>query len=103
MCRELGGADYSPWVVVDGKQFVLLAGESLLSEYAATTSFIKRFCSNCGSVISCINNDKFPGHIYVARGNIKTDVNIEVDFQVFTENKAPWVTLDKHLPIYNPK
>ena len=59
------------------------------------------FCSKCGSTVSGINNDKFPGHIYVAKGNISSHFDIPAEIQVFTKYKADWVTIDESIPVIN--
>lgn len=102
MCRKLSGADYSSWVVFPASQFRLLAGEQSVSRYQATAHTFKSFCSTCGSTVSAINNSKFPDCIYVARGNITDDIDLPVQFQVFTNDKAPWVFLSDSIPVFNP-
>ena len=100
-CRSLSGADYSSWVVLPSEQFTLLSGDDLLTEYQASEKFSKSFCSKCGSTVSCINDDKFPGHIYVAKGNITSEFDIPAEIQVFTKYKADWVTIDESIPVIN--
>lgn len=102
MCRKLSGADYSSWVIFPASQFGLLVGEESLTDYQATAHTRKSFCSLCGSTVSAINNSKFPGCIYVARGNITDDIDLPVQFQVFTHDKAPWVCLNGNIPVFNP-
>ncbi len=101
MCRSLSGADYSSWVVLPSEQFTLLSGDDLLTEYQASEKFSKSFCSKCGSTVSCINDDKLPGHIYVAKGNITSEFDIPAEIQVFTKYKADWVTIDESIPVIN--
>ena len=101
MCRSLSGADYSSWLVFPSGQFSILSGHENITGYQASASFSKSFCKTCGSTISCINNDKFPGHIYVARGNVTTDYNVPAEIQVFTRFKAGWVNIDESIPIIN--
>lgn len=102
MCRELSGADYSTWVVVKSENFTLLKGAELLNSYHATENFSKSFCSACGSTVNCVNNDKFPDHVYIARGNIVSDIELPANIQVYTADKADWVVLDDTIPAYNP-
>ena len=101
MCRSLSGADYSSWLVIPSEQFSILSGSEALTEYQASEQFSKSFCKKCGSTVSCINNDKFPGHIYVAKGNISTDFDIPAEIQVFTKFKAGWVKIDESIPVFN--
>ena len=102
MCRELSGSDYSTWVVMKSEDFTLLKGAELLNSYQATDKFSKSFCSQCGSTVKCVNNDKFPDHIYVARGNIISDIELNANVQVYTADKADWVALDEAIPVYSP-
>lgn len=101
MCRSLSGADYSSWLVLPFDQFSVLSGKDHLSAYEASDNFSKSFCSKCGSTVSCVNNDKFPGHIYVAKGNITSEFDIPAEIQVFTQFKADWVTIDEQPPVFN--
>jgi hypothetical protein len=101
MCRSLSGADYSSWVVIPSKQFSIVSGGEDLTEYQASEAFAKSFCKKCGSTVNCINNDKFPDHTYVAKGNISTDFDIPAEIQVFTKFKASWVNIDESIPVFS--
>lgn len=101
MCRALSGADYSSWVVIPAAQFSVTAGEANLTTYQATERFTKSFCKACGSTVSCVNDDKFPGHIYVAKGNVTSGVELPAQVQVFTQFKANWVHVDERIPVLN--
>jgi len=101
MCRSLSGADYSSWIVIPSEQFSILLGHEYVTEYQATESFSKSFCKKCGSTVNCINDDKFPNHIYIAKGNVSTHFDIPAEIQVFTKFKADWVEVDKDIPIFN--
>ena len=102
LCRQLSGADYSSWVIFPASQFRLLAGEDMLAHYQATAQFRKSFCSRCGATVSAVNDSKLPGCVYVARGNITDSTDFPVNFQVYTNDKAPWVCLDGNIPVFNP-
>ncbi len=101
MCRSLSGADYTSWVILPAGQFNLLSGSENLTIYQATEKFTKSFCSKCGATVSCINDDKFPDHIYVAKGNITSEFNLPPEIQVYTKDKADWVTIDEGIPVIN--
>lgn len=103
MCRQLSGADYSSWVVMPVDSFHVESGADSIKHYQATEKFSKNFCTECGATVSCVNNDKFPGHIYVARGNITSAFNEPVALQVYTKDKANWVTPDPAIPVFNPE
>ena len=102
MCRQLSGADYSSWVVVPTEKYQVTEGADLIKQYQATPKFSKSFCSLCGSTVSCVNNDKFPDHTYVARGNILDQFEFPADIQVYTADKASWSKLNEDIPNYNP-
>ena len=102
ICRSLSGADYSSWVIFADEKFKLLTGKDKIVSYAATESFIKHFCSRCAASIFLVNNAKFPGFTYVARGNITTDIDLKIQMQVFTDDKAAWIEPDPDLPVFNP-
>jgi len=101
MCRSLNGADYSSWLILPSEQFNLLSGQENLTQYQASEKFSKVFCSKCGSTVCCINNDKFPDHTYVAKGNITSEFDIPAEVQVFTKYKADWVTIEENIPVIN--
>ena len=101
MCRSLSGADYSSWVILPADQFNLLSGSENITIYQATENFTKSFCSKCGATVSGINDDKFPDHIYVAKGNITSEFNLPPEIQVYTKDKADWVTVDEGIPVIN--
>jgi hypothetical protein len=102
MCRELSGADYSSWVVLPAAQFSLKSGVDNITSYQATENFSRSFCASCGSTITCVNNAKFPDHIYVARGNITDEVELPVQLQVYTEDKAAWIDINPDIAVLNP-
>jgi hypothetical protein len=101
MCRSLNGADYSSWIVIPSNQFSILSGADTLSTYLASEKFLKSFCSQCGSTVSCINNDKFPDHLYIAKGQITSEFSLPPEIQVYTKDKADWVTIDEGIPVIN--
>ncbi len=101
MCRSLSGADYSSWIIVPDESYSITSGEDCLTEYAASKVFSKTFCNQCGSTVKCVNSEKFPGHTYVAKGNITSEFDIPAQIQVFTEFKASWVTPDAEIPVYS--
>ena len=102
MCRSLSGADYSSWLVIPSGQFRILSGQDNTSMYKASGHFSKTFCSNCGSTISSVNSGKFPGHIYIAKGNITSEYSLGPEIQVYTVDKADWVAIDASIPVVNP-
>jgi hypothetical protein len=101
MCRSLNGADYSSWLIFPADQFSVNSGAEALTWYEASSSFSKSFCSTCGSTVSCINDDKFPDHIYVAKGNITSRFKQSAEIQVYTKDKACWVVIDESIPVIN--
>lgn len=101
MCRSLSGADYSSWLVLAADQFTLLSGADVLTAYQASEQFSKTFCRQCGSTVSCVNDNKFPDHIYVAKGNITSVFDLPAEVQVYTKYKADWLVIDETLPVIN--
>lgn len=101
MCRSLSGADYSSWIVIPSGQFSVQSGHDDIIQYQASEKFSKSFCKNCGSTVSSINDDKFPNHIYVAKGSITTDFDIPAQIQVFTKFKASGVKIDDSILVIN--
>ena len=102
MCRQLSGADYSSWVIVDASKFKVVKGSENICTYDATQKFSKSFCTACGTTVSCINNEKFPDHVYVAKGTICSEFDLPVNLQVYTDDKASWVKINEDIPAFNP-
>lgn len=102
ICRSLSGADYSSWVIFPDEQFELLSGADSTTTYQITETYERTFCNQCGSTVSCVNNAKFPQHTYIAKGNITSPYDRGPDIQVYTPDKAAWVTIDESIPVFNP-
>jgi len=102
MCRQLSGADYSSWVVIKDAQFSLSQEADQLQSYQASAGFSKSFCRHCGTTVSAVNSAKFPGHTYVARGTVSTDIDLPLELQVYTDDKACWAALAADIPVLNP-
>jgi len=102
ICRQISGADYGSWVILPEEQVEICQGAECISHYQATENYSKYFCSKCGSTVKCVNEDKFPKHIYLARGNITSDFDTPADLQVYTGDKASWLEINEAIPVFNP-
>lgn len=102
MYRKYSDADYSSWVIFQNNMFDIIKGKEFINQYQVTSEFSKTFCLNCGSTICCVNNDKFPDHIYVARGNITSNFDAPIEIQVYPDSKTPWVDVCSNIPELNP-
>ena len=102
MCRSLSGADFSSWVVFAAANFKLTSGIEGLTTYQASDTFSKSFCTKCGSTVSCINDAKFPNHVFITKGNITSEFSLPAKIQVCTTDKANWVEIDENIAVFNP-
>ena len=98
-CRKLQGSDYSTWVVVPADRFAVTGGKASLTTYTTGRSS-KHFCSRCGAAAFLINGKHFPDDIVLALGNLDSYAEaLAPQAQVYTPNKASWVTLHDDEPI----
>ncbi|SDS63454.1 Uncharacterized conserved protein [Halopseudomonas xinjiangensis] len=99
-CRKLQGGDYSSWVVVPRSQFQIAEGLEHISSYNANDVSSKSFCSFCGSASFLVNGKHFPGHFVLPLGAIDDYTQaLAPQIQVYTPDKAPWVTLHDDEPV----
>lgn len=98
-CRKLQGADYSTWVVVPSEQFSVSVGEGALTSYRDGLSS-KSFCSLCGTAVFLVNGRHFPDDVVLALGSLD-DYSHEIapQAQVYSEDKAVWVTIREDEPL----
>lgn len=92
-CRKLQGADYSTWIVAQPSSVKLTTGAERLTEYTPGRSG-KSFCSVCGSTVLLNNGKHFPGDVILALGGLDGYTEtLAPQVEVYTEDKAPWVSL----------
>lgn len=102
MCRRLTGSGFSAWVIVSEDQLQITQGEAELQAYAATEHFSRHFCRHCGTDVYAMNEAKFPGCRYIARGQLPDDLALNTQVQVYTDSKALWTPLLDSVPCINP-
>lgn len=95
-CQTRTGSAFGVSVYFDTAQLEVLSGE--LSEYSFTTdsgrNFTTRFCPTCGTTVFWVLG-LFDGMIGVAGGTFDPPTFwFDVDREVFTRSKAPFVSLD---------
>ena len=101
-CRKLQGSDYSSWIIVPQVQFNITAGQDKIITYEANEISRKSFCSICGSAAYLVNGKHFPDCFVIPLGAIDNySPEITPQIQVYTKDKAQWVTLHEDEPIFS--
>lgn len=96
MCRRAIGASYSTTVRVQASNFKLLKQNSLKS-YASSQNGVRQFCGNCGAnIVDKVYADK--DYLYVLAGTITGNPGTNIQAHIFTNYKAPWITLNDGAP-----
>ena len=103
-CRKMQGSDYSTWIAVADQQFSIDSGSEYISTYEFTELSTKNFCSHCGTAVYGINGKHFKKHKMIPLGIVENySADIKPQFQVYTENKAEWVSLHEGVPVFEVK
>ncbi len=108
MCQKFHGAAFSTFIEVQQKNLTWLQGKNKLASYQADNNSIRQFCQNCGSSLTFESQynrqDKtleVSLSLFDQPIDIMTKEGIHPDCHIFTESKAPWLTLDDSLPKYD--
>jgi len=96
MCRKFHGAAFGTLVSVRGLTW--LAGRELLKEYCAQNGTTRTFCSACGSSLGFRVKGASFEEMELAIATFNDDIPVKIDAQIYTNYKANWSELDKHLP-----
>lgn len=101
-CRKLQGSDYSTWVIVPAEQYTITNGKDSVTTYQANKISSKHFCSLCGTAAFLVNGKHFPGDVVLALGTLQNySEELAPQIQVYTPDKASWVTLHEDEPIFS--
>lgn len=98
MCRKFHGAAFGTLVSVTGLKW--LSGKDHLKHYIAANGTSRSFCNNCGSSIGFTSKGASSEEIELAISTFDNDLPIQVDAQIFTQNKANWCALQDGIPTF---
>lgn len=100
MCRKAQGCAFGTNASVARKDFVLLQGAELLSEYESSKGKYRCFCRICGSPIYSRRVDD-DASVRVRFGTLDGDPGVRAVAHVCIESKAPWFELTDELPRFD--
>lgn len=98
MCRKSHGTGFATYVAGAASGFRWLSGEELIRRFESSPSFLRPFCSRCGSVVP---GDAEEGRVFMAAGNLDDDPIARPEAHIFVASKAAWDTIAGDLPRFD--
>lgn len=98
MCQKQHGAPFGPYSSVQWDDFTVTHGESFIKGYRSSEIVTRTFCSECGSTLQFIRDNK--PSFGLAVSTLDTPFTKTPDIQIYTADKAPWWTLTPEPPCY---
>ena len=89
MCRKADGAAFATFVACDAKDFKIIQGEDLVSQYQSSPEGKRSFCRVCGSNMPMVAGDE----VYIPAGLLDDDPGTRTNAHFFVASKAPWVDI----------
>lgn len=86
MCRRATGSAFATNASVRAREFRVVAGSELISEYESSPSNVRAFCSRCGATLYC----KWFGLIRIRLGTLDDDPGVRPVAHVWVRSRAPW-------------
>ena len=96
-CRKAQGSAFAANIPARRANFRLVRGEDKLSEYRATPSKRRVFCSACGSPLFSQRDDA-PDMIRLRAGTLDEPVSAAIGFHFMVASRASWWTISDDLP-----
>ena len=99
LCRRANGTAFSANARVPVKDYRVVSGMSMVSEYESSPGAHRAFCSRCGSpVFARVEAD--PGHVRIRLGTLSRDAQATITAHVWVGSKAGWDQLAWDVPRY---
>jgi hypothetical protein len=95
MCRKAHGSAFATFVGAPAAGFQWIAGQDNVSSYASSSQGQRQFCRSCGSVTPPPIPAGDP--LFVPAGNLLQDCGARPQAHMFTNSRAPWITLSDEL------
>ena len=96
-CRKAFSSQASAYAAVNPQEFTWLSGENILTSYVGEQGFGLQFCSQCGSTLCGIFNEKVHG---VTLGCVNGDPDIEIGMHIYVGSKATWEVIPEGILQY---
>jgi hypothetical protein len=96
-CRKAFSAPASAYALVNPVNFEWVSGVALLTTYLGQHGFGLQFCSQCGSTLCGIYQEKVHG---VTLGCLNEDPQIEIARHIFVGSKASWEIIPEGVKQY---
>ena len=97
ICRKVHGAAFATYSTYRQSQFSWVAGQDVVTEYKSSSSFTRRFCSDCGSIVP--DSGELEDEVYVPTGCLSHDTSdIDPIHHIFVADKASWYDIGDDLP-----
>lgn len=93
-CQRWTGTGSATVLVVDKKNFEITKGRELLKPYKEEGFSERAFCSNCGSSLYAVGDDK----LYVGAGLFRGGHDLKPAFHMQVAAKAPWEEIADKTP-----
>jgi hypothetical protein len=88
-CRKQSGSSFATNVIVARDDFVIVAGQELISSWESSPNKRRYFCSGCGSPI--YSHGEKTGHIVSVRcGTLDSELSLHPSVHAFVASKAGW-------------
>ena len=95
-CRKHSGSSFGTTAGVAAAEFLVVAGEELLSSWESSPGVRRYFASCCGSPIYK-RDDAYPGVLGFRLGTLDTDPRKTAEIHFMLGSKAPWVEIHDSL------
>ena len=99
MCRKQHGAAFTTYARVAWDAFKFTSGADLVREFRSSAAVTRTFCSECGSTIQFIRDNR-PG-FGLAVGTMDSDPIRRPTAQIWAKDKASWWVLHDEPPYFD--
>ena len=90
MCRNMNGAAFSSYAIVNRADFSVEQGQAALREYAVTDTGIKHYCAECGSPLFNTNVEKYGNLAMLYLGTLRGSGELPDPINIFYEDRLAW-------------
>ena len=96
-CRKHSGSSFGTTAGVKAKEFRIVAGEELMSNWESSPGIHRFFAGCCGSPIYK-RYDERPGMLGFRLGTLDSDPLKKAEVHYMVDSKAPWVEIKDDIP-----
>jgi hypothetical protein len=93
MCRKAHGSAFATFVAAGSLEWT--SGRENVASYASSAGGLRHFCRTCGSVTPPPQPEG--ERVFVPAGNLLEDCGARPSAHLFTDSRAPWITLTDDL------